>query len=179
MLDLYISWEEYYEKIERMAVQIHQSAWAFNQIVCIARGGLRIGDVLSRLFQKPLAIVAASSYAGPDARVRGRLHFAEHLTMTSTRLGSRVLLVDDLVDSGTTLQETVAWLERLYGKDLEEIRTAVLWHKGCSAIAPDYSVDYLPDSPWIHQPFEQYELNTPSDLAAAQAAQCTANNALP
>ena len=177
MLDLYISWEEYYEKIERMAVQIHQSAWHFNQIVCIARGGLRIGDVLSRLFRKPLAIVAASSYAGPDDRVRGRLCFAEHLTMTSARLGSRVLLVDDLVDSGTTLQETIVWLEQFYGNGLEEIRTAVLWHKGCSAIAPDYSVEYLPDSPWIHQPFERYEQNSPADLAAAQLVQCGVNNA--
>jgi hypothetical protein len=24
------------------------------------------------------------------------------------------------------------------------------------AIAPDYYADYLPDSPWIHQPFEKY-----------------------
>ncbi len=174
MLDLYISWEEYYKKIEHMAVQIHQSDWHFNQIVCLARGGLRIGDVLSRLFQKPLAILAASSYSGAGDRVRGKLCFAKHLTMTCNGLGTRILLVDDLVDSGRTLQEAIFWLQRLDSNDLEEIRTAVLWHKGCSAIAPDYCVDYLPDSPWIHQPFERYEQCSPADLAATQLAPCTA-----
>jgi hypothetical protein len=31
-------------------------------------------------------------------------------------------------------------------------------------IKPDYYVDYLPDNPWIHQPFERYEDMKPSDL---------------
>ncbi|MFN7557683.1 MAG: phosphoribosyltransferase, partial [Microcystis sp.] len=29
---------------------------------------------------------------------------------------------------------------------------------------PDYYVEYYPDNPWIHQPFERYELITPQDL---------------
>jgi hypothetical protein len=33
----------------------------------------------------------------------------------------------------------------------------VLWFKACSACRPDWFVEYLPDSPWIHQPFERYE----------------------
>jgi len=28
------------KKIEQLAVKIHQSSWKFNQIVCLARGGL-------------------------------------------------------------------------------------------------------------------------------------------
>jgi uncharacterized protein len=41
----------------------------------------------------------------------------------------------------------------------------VLWQKACSVFSPDYSVDYLPDNPWIHQPFELYEQMQPADLA--------------
>ena len=55
MSDLYISWEEYHQQIETLAVKIYQSQWEFDQIVCIAKGGLRIGDILSRLFDTPLA----------------------------------------------------------------------------------------------------------------------------
>lgn len=169
MPDLYISWEEYHRKIEQLAVKIDQSEWQFNQIICLARGGLRIGDILSRLFNQPLAILAASSYGGPNNQVRGSLTFARDLTMTTANLGSHVLLVDDLVDSGITIQRAVAWLEHYYGSYVEEIRTAVLWYKGCSVSAPDYWVDYLPDNPWIHQPFEPYERMSPADLLAIRS----------
>lgn len=165
MPDLYVSWSEYYLKIEHLAVKIYQSGWDFNQIVCLARGGLRVGDIMSRIYRKPLAILAASSYGGPDGQVRGQLTFSRDLAMTTERLGSRVLLVDDLVDSGTSLKEAVYWLRSRYGDDIEEIRTAVLWHKACSMITPDYCVDYLPNNPWIHQPFERYEQMSPAEIA--------------
>lgn len=166
MSDLYVSWTEYHQKVEDLAVKIYRSGWEFNQIVCLARGGLRVGDILSRIYRVPLAIVSASSYGGKGDRLRGNLKFAANLTMSSDRLGSRVLLADDLVDSGVTLEQAVIWLKDRYGTDIEEIRTAVIWYKAVSAIAPDYYVDYLPDNPWIHQPFEKYEAVTPEDLAA-------------
>jgi len=166
MEELYVSWSEYYQKIERLAVNIYESGWEFNQIVCIAKGGLRVGDVLCRLFRRPLAILSASSYTGPDNRLRGTIKFSRHLTMTADRLGDRVLLVDDLVDSGVSLQEAINWLQSHYPDRIQDIRTAVIWYKACSAIAPDYYVDYLPDSPWILQPFEFYERTTLAELAA-------------
>lgn len=167
MHDLYVTWPEYYQKIELLAVKIYQSNWEFNQIVCLARGGLRVGDILSRLYRQPLAILAASSYGGPENRVRGALTISGQLTMTTPELGSRILLVDDLVDSGTTLQQCAVWLKQNYPAQVEEIRTAVIWYKACSAIAPDYHAEYLPDNPWIHQPFEPYEQMNLSELAAS------------
>ncbi|MEB3355203.1 MAG: phosphoribosyltransferase family protein [Synechococcales bacterium] len=164
MPDLYVSWSEYYQKIEQLAANIYQSGWDFNQIVCIAKGGLRIGDTMARIFDQPLAIMATSSYGGTGNRVRGSIIFSRDLAMTTANLGSQVLLVDDLADSGVTLSRTVAWLHHHYGFYIDEIRTAVLWYKGCSVIAPDYYVDYLPENPWIHQPFEKYEDMTPADL---------------
>ena len=166
MPDLYISWSEYHQKIERLAAKIYEANWDFNQIVCIAKGGLRVGDILCRIYQKPLAILSASSYGGSENRVRGTIRFSHHLSMTTEQLGSRVLLVDDLVDSGISLRESIRWLESHYGAEIEEIRTAVLWYKDCSIITPDYYVDYLPDNPWIHQPFERYEQMNPAELMA-------------
>ena len=32
----------------------------------------------------------------------------------------------------------------------EKIKTAVIWHKSTSKFKPDYSVDYLKDSPDTH-----------------------------
>ena len=60
--DLYVSWTDYHRLIERLALQIHASGWGFDSILCLARGGLRVGDILSRIYEMPLAILAASSY---------------------------------------------------------------------------------------------------------------------
>lgn len=162
MSDLYVSWSDYDRLIEQLATQIYKSDWQFNQIVCLAKGGLRVGDIISRIFDVPLAILSTSSYRGGQSR--SSLIFSKDLTMTSLSLGSHVLLVDDLVDSGVTLQKTIPWLDRHYGFYVEEVRTAVLWYKDCSIIKPDYYVEYLPDNPWIHQPFEKYENMQPADL---------------
>ena len=162
--DLYISWEDYDRLIEAVAINIYQSHWVFNQIVCLAKGGLRIGDTLSRLFDCPLAILSVSSYSGPNNQQRGRIIFGRDLTMTTPNLGSQVLIVDDLVDSGITLERSIDWLKCHYGFYLEEVRTAVLWYKSSSIYQPHYYVDYLEDSPWIHQPFEKYEQLSPQDL---------------
>jgi len=166
MPDLYISWSEYHQKIEQLAVKIYQSNWDFNQIVCIAKGGLRIGDTLCRLYRKPLAILCASSYSGPENRLRGDIRFSSHLAMTTEKLGDRILLLDDLADSGVSLRESINWLNRNYDTEIEAIRTGVIWYKACSVTTPDYYVDYLPDNPWIHQPFEHYEHLSPAQLAA-------------
>lgn len=157
MADLYVSWTEYHQQIEKLAVMIHQSGWHFNQIICLARGGLRVGDVLSRMYQQPLAILATSSYGGSKGQERHQLTISRDLTMTTRSLGNRILLVDDLVDSGITLGQTLKWLEERYGVGIEELRTAVLWYKACSEIQPHYFADYLAENPWIHQPFERYE----------------------
>ena len=50
MKDIYITWEDYHKKIEQLAKKIHEDNLQFNQIICIAKGGLRVGDVFSRLF---------------------------------------------------------------------------------------------------------------------------------
>lgn len=166
MTDLYVSWSQYHQNIEKLAAKIYQSGWDFNQIVCLARGGLRVGDILSRIYRQPLAILAATSYTGTGDRVRGSLTFSHNLTMTTAQLGSKILLVDDLVDSGITLDATVKWLFQNYGGDVTQVRTAVIWYKACSSVAPDYYVDYLPGNPWIHQPFERYEQMDLAELAA-------------
>jgi uncharacterized protein len=162
MPDLYISWDEYHYHIEKLAVQIDRSGWQFDQIVCLAKGGLRIGDILCRLFRQPLAILYASSYGGTNNQLRGELKIATNLAMTTETLGDRVLLVDDLADSGITLEKSLLWLHDRYS--ITEIRSAVIWYKEASILKPDYYVEYLPDNPWIHQPFERYERITPKDL---------------
>jgi hypothetical protein len=167
-MSLHVSWDEYHKLIERLALVVHEADYAFDQIICIARGGLRVGDVLSRIYEKPLAILSTHSYAAESGTVRGDLVIAEHMTMTSPKLGSHVLLVDDMVDSGHTLAKVVDTLPKRF-PHMRELKTAVLWWKACSVFRPDFHVDYLADNPWIHQPFEVYDRMRPEELAARLA----------
>ncbi|MBP6564671.1 MAG: phosphoribosyltransferase [Burkholderiales bacterium] len=167
-MSLHVSWDRYNTLIERLALVVHESGYEFDQIICIARGGLRVGDVLSRIYDKPLAILSTHSYAAEAGTVRGELVIAEHMTMTSPTLGSRVLLVDDMVDSGHTLAMVVAELPKRH-PHIVALRSAVLWWKACSVFRPDFHVDYLPDNPWIHQPFEIYDRMRPQELKARLA----------
>jgi hypoxanthine phosphoribosyltransferase len=124
---------------------------------------MRPGDVLSRVFDKPLAIMATSSYRADAGTIQGRLDMAKYITLPKGELAGRVLLVDDLADSGVTLRAVV---ERLRGTPaISELRSAVIWMKGVSTYTPDYFVEMLPTSPWIHQPFEEYDGLRPEGLA--------------
>ena len=81
-MSLHVSWQQYHTLIERLALVVHEADYAFDQIICIARGGLRVGDVLSRIYEKPLAILSTHSYTAEGGTVRGELVIAEHMTMT-------------------------------------------------------------------------------------------------
>ncbi|WP_066452849.1 phosphoribosyltransferase [Castellaniella caeni] len=161
--DLWVSWEQYHELTERLALQVHESGWAFDKILCLARGGVRVGDVLSRIFDVPLGILATSSYREAAGTVQGQLDIAQFITITRGTLDGRVLLVDDMVDTGLTFTRVRDHLLKQFA-GITELRTAVLWWKGHAKVEPDYYVDQLPTNPWIHQPFEDYDSLRPHQL---------------
>src|SRR3990167_9225180 len=150
---LYVSYDEYHSLIEKLAIKVHQSGWEFDTILCLARGGMRPGDILSRIFEKPLAIISTSSYRADAGTVQEHLDIAKFITTPQGEIAGRVLLVDDLADTGHTLQAVIGMLRENYPA-ITEMRSAVLWSKASSTFAADYSVEFLPTNPWIHQPFE-------------------------
>lgn len=153
---LYVSHDEYQHQIEKLALQIHASGWQFDTILCLARGGMRPGDILSRIFKVPLAIMSTSSYRADAGRKQGHLDIARYITTPQGEIAGRVLLVDDLADTGVTLNAVCELLRTQY-TPITELRTAVLWTKGDSNFVADFSVELLPTNPWIHQPFEVYD----------------------
>ncbi len=163
--DLWVSWDDYHRAIEELMALVYRSGWKFDQVLCLARGGLRPGDMFSRVFNVPLAILSTSSYRREAGTQRDELNIAKHITMPTGSLGGRILLIDDLVDSGITLENVQLHLKE-YFPDVMEVKSAVIWYKACSSIKPDYYLEYLPNNPWIHQPFETYDDLGPEQLIA-------------
>jgi uncharacterized protein len=162
---LWVSWDEYNDAIVGLARLIHESGWKFDQVLCLARGGLRPGDIFSRIFDVPLAILSTSSYREEAGTVQGNLDIAKHITISKGTLGGKVLLLDDLVDSGVTISAVQRHLNENFSA-ISEVRSAVIWCKACSAIKPNYYLHHLPHNPWIHQPMEEYDSLRPHQLAA-------------
>jgi hypoxanthine phosphoribosyltransferase len=163
--DLWVSWDEYHRLVERLALKVYESGWKFDQVLCLARGGVRPGDVFSRIFDVPLAILSTSSYREEAGTVRGDLDIAKYMTMTKGPLAGKILLVDDLADSGVTLDKVTRHLSENF-TGVTEVKSAVIWVKGTSSIMPDYFLEELPHNPWIHQPFEDYDGLRPHQLSS-------------
>lgn len=162
---LYVSYDEYHNLIEKLAIKVDQSGWQFDAILCLARGGMRPGDILSRVFDKPLAIMSTSSCRAGSGIVQCKLDIAHYVTTPQGEIAGKVLLVDDLADSGLTLNAVLQELKTDY-HEITELRSAVIWTKAASSFTPDYCVDFLPTNPWIHQPFEVYDTMRPQQLLA-------------
>ena len=162
---LHVSWDQYHKLIEKLALQVHESGWEFDEILCLARGGMRVGDVLSRIFDKPLGVLFTSSYRENAGTEQGNLLIADSISSARPMLGPRVLIADDLVDTGGTYVKLLPELHQRY-PHFTQIKTAVLWTKAASSFTPDYSVEFLPTSPWIHQPFEEYDTLRPHQLGS-------------
>jgi hypoxanthine phosphoribosyltransferase len=161
---LYVPQDAYAQLVEQLAALIHRSGWQFDTILCLARGGLRPGDILSRIFDKPLAIMSTSSYRAQAGTQRGQLDLARFISTPRGEIAGRVLLVDDLADTGHTLRAVVELLRTSYPA-ITELRSAVLWVKAVSSFTPEYFVEFLPTNPWIHQPFEAYDGVGPEAIA--------------
>ena len=89
---LYVSYDEYHNLIEKLAIKVHQSGWEFDTILCLARGGMRPGDILSRIFDKPLAIMSTSSYRADAGTIQGHLDIARFITTPKGEIAGKVLL---------------------------------------------------------------------------------------
>ena len=113
---LYVSWDEYHMLIERLALKIDASGWQFDQILCLARGGMRPGDVLSRVFDKPLAIMATSSYRAEAGTIQGRLDLAKYITLPrGERIDILPLDADEIVACKPVYETFPGWTESTFG----------------------------------------------------------------
>ena len=164
---LIISFDEYLDTVEKLAIDVNKS-FKPTVLVGIMRGGAQIIDILSRIFKLPTAYIVIQSYSGKGTEDKqGELIFAREISsIASEKDYERVLLVDDLSDTGLTLNKSIDWLKKyppLKG-NIKEIKTAVLWKKKDSTFEPDFCAQRLDSNPWIVQPFEHYEEIKVQDL---------------
>ena len=157
---LIISFNEYLDTVEKLAIDVNKS-FKPTVLVGIMRGGAQIIDILSRIFKLPTAYIVIQSYSGKGTEDKqGELIFGREISsIASEKDFEKVLLVDDLSDTGLTLNKSIDWLKKYepVKNYIKDIKTACLWKKKSSKFNPDYCPVMLNSDPWIVQPTEHYE----------------------
>jgi len=155
-----VGWEEYKKIVEKLAIEVHKN-YEPTVLIGIMRGAAPIIDILSRILKLPIAYIVIQSYSGKGLEdQQGQLMFAREISsLADNKDFNKVLLIDDLSDTGLTLNKSIEWLKN-YGptKDyIKEVKTACLWKKKSSKFEPDFCPIRLSSDPWIVQPTEHYE----------------------
>tara|TARA_Y100000996_G_scaffold119199_1_gene89024 strand:+ start:335 stop:883 length:549 start_codon:yes stop_codon:yes gene_type:complete len=157
---LIIKFDEYLDTVEKLALTISQN-YKPTVLVGIMRGAAPIIDILSRILKLPTAYIVIQSYSGSGIENKqGELIFARDISSIASNSDyERVLLVDDLSDTGLTLNKSIEWLKQYepVKNYIKEIKTACLWKKKSSSFTPDFCPIRLNSDPWIIQPTEHYE----------------------
>ena len=157
---LIISFEEYTKIVEKLAIQIHKN-YNPTVLVGIMRGAAPIIDILSRILKLPIAYIVIQSYSGKGMEdQQGQLMFAREISsLANSKDFNKVLLIDDLSDTGLTLNKSIEWLKSYepIKNYIKEVKTACLWKKKSSSFEPDFCSVRLDSDPWIVQPTEHYE----------------------
>ncbi|MBI3576492.1 phosphoribosyltransferase [Candidatus Gottesmanbacteria bacterium] len=144
-----VSWNEYHTLAQSLAAKILKSQESFDEIVAIARGGLTLGHLLSDFLAIPVSTITIQSYT--DIQKQGELKITGRLTKPIRQ--KSILLVDDVADSGKTLNRATVYLKRFHPK---AIITATMFYKPHSVFRPDHYVKRT--SKWILFPYEPAEM---------------------
>ena len=105
-----VEWNEYKNIVEKLAIEIHKS-YKPTVLVGIMRGAAPIIDILSRILKLPIAYIVIQSYSGKGMEDKqGQLMFAREISsLANDKDFNKVLLIDDLSDTGLTLNKSIEW----------------------------------------------------------------------
>jgi uncharacterized protein len=144
------TWNQIYDMLLDQAQKIQGDGYKPDIIIGIARGGIVSARILSDLLEVPdLATIQIEYYADiAQTKQEPILKRSLHTQLT----GKKALLVDDVSDSGKSLQLAKNHLQQQGAK---EIKTATLYAKPQTITEPDYYEKQT--SHWIVFPWDAKE----------------------
>ena len=132
--------------------KIKVSGYIPDIIVAIGRGGFVPGRlVCDYLLLNDLTSMKIEHYKrAADMQTETKIKYPIPIDIS----GKKILIVDDITDTGDTLNLAVNYVKSLKSS---EVRTAVLQHKTCSPFVPDYYARKIIKWRWIIYPWARYE----------------------
>jgi len=144
------TWDEIYEMLLRLAEKIQRDDFHPDLIVGICRGGWPPARVMSDLLENPkLANITVEFYVD-IAETKNKPVLTQSVTLPVK--GKKVLILDDVADTGKTLKLV---REHLLSRGAEQVKIATIYYKPWSIVVPDY---YEKETKrWVVFPWERKE----------------------
>lgn len=147
-----VSWERASALAGMLANRVLDSGYAPDLVIAVARGGyVPARIVCDCMLLGELASIKVEHW-GIAARRSGGARIAHPLPIGIG--GRKVLVVDDVTDTGDTM---AVILEYLHSLSPSEVKVGVLHHKTSSRFVPDYMAEVQTEWRWIVYPWAVYE----------------------
>ena len=141
------TWNQIYNMLIELADKVRAKVFKPDVLVGISRGGWLPTRVLSDLLENPcITSVGAEFYVGVY-ETKGEPILTQPLSVSA--LDKKILLVDDVVDTGKSALLIKSHLDR---KGAKETRLLTLYYKPWSIVKPDFYSKETRD--WIIFPWE-------------------------
>lgn len=147
-----VTWEDRSRLAKTLAEKVRSSGYRPDLIIAIGRGGFIPARILCDLLLLSMLTSVKVEHWGMAAEKREKVVIRVPLAIDIR--GKKVLIVDDVTDTGDTLGAVVEYVK---GLGPEEVRTAVLQHKEVSRFVPDYFAEVCPVWRWIIYPWALHE----------------------
>jgi hypoxanthine phosphoribosyltransferase len=147
-----VSWDKAISLSVALAGLIKKSGYSPDLVVAIGRGGYVPARIVCDYLLSDHLTSIRISHWGVAARKMDRAEVIYPLNAPAN--GQKVLIIDDITDTGETLSTAVGYIRRLCPK---EIKTGVLQHKSVSSVVPDYYAEELTLWRWIVYPWALHE----------------------
>ncbi len=136
---IYYSYEEFVKDTKKL-IECSKGFEA-DTLLAVARGGLTLGHAYAlAVDNRRLFAINSVLY---EKETKGQK--CEIFNMPDLKDAKKVLVLDDIIDSGETMKEVIALLKKSY-PDVE-FKIASLFYKPTASIQPDFSVNEAKD--WI------------------------------
>jgi uncharacterized protein len=108
MKKIYHTWQDVESQTQEILRQMHLDNWHPDYVVGLTRGGLVPANLISQYLNIPMQTLKVSLRDGDENACESNLWMAEDAYGISGRGGKNILIVDDINDSGATLN----WIKK-------------------------------------------------------------------
>jgi len=146
----YYSWQELGEDIFHLAKKIIESGEKFDRVIALAKGGLTFSrSLVDYLHIEEVSSLHVEFYNGINSTLPTPV-ITQSIPVSLRN--EKILLFDDLVDSGKTIDTALEYLKH---RGVASIKTATFFVKPHSSIRPDFVIREVNE--WIIFPNEVQE----------------------
>jgi hypoxanthine phosphoribosyltransferase len=143
-----VDWDYAYDLSKDVRDEIKEAGFKPEVIVGVARGGWYLARVLCDFFLIKDLLSLKMEHWGVTATITGtaELKYGLDDAARAQLKDKRVLIADDITDSGDSIKLVVEYIKSVGAK---EVRTATLQHKATSSFIPDFYGELMKEWKWV------------------------------